>query len=126
MVDPSWEDGAIRLTIRPATGPTLHTHSFRRVDVTSGLGVLSRNMQSTLDLRGDYRSDLREKDEHVVGWLQVRAWEPSAQRVYEAVFPQGFSVVDICAAVVALDSEVEFIRRTLSDANTGALPRLGR
>src|SRR5262249_2501547 len=49
MVDPSWEDGAIRLTIRPATGPTLHTHSFRRVDVTSGLGVLSRNMQSTLD-----------------------------------------------------------------------------
>jgi hypothetical protein len=124
-VDPSWDDQTLRLTIRPATGVPLHTRNFRAAEASSGWTILSRNMQASLDLRGTYRADLRDPDNHVVGWLQVRVWEPSGRRVYEAVFPQGFPPVDMAAAAVALDSEVQWIRRHVTDSFQGSAPRIG-
>jgi hypothetical protein len=125
-VQPSWNDGAIRLAIRPAGGDALRTRSFRTVGATSGLSLLTRNAQSSLDLRGTYRSDLRDAGDRIVGWLQVRVWEPSGRRVYEAVFPQGFPVADAAAAAVALDSELDWIKRYVFDATRGSIGTRGR
>jgi hypothetical protein len=125
-VQPSWNDGAIRLAIRPAGGDALRTRSFRTVAATSGLSLLTRNAQSSLDLRGTYRSDLRDAGDRIVGWLQVRVWEPSGRRVYEAVFPQGFPVADAAAAAVALDSELDWIKRYVFDATRGSIGTRGR
>ena len=127
-VQPSWDDGAVRLAIRPTGGELLRTRSFRSVETTSGLSLLTRNAQTTLDMRGTYRSDLRDADDGVVGWLQVHVWEPSGRHVYEAVFPDGFPTADAAAAALALDSEVAWIRRWVLDANRGtsASPGMGR
>jgi hypothetical protein len=119
-VDPSWDDNAIRLSIRQASGARLRTRTFRAAETTSGLSLLTRNAQTTLDLRGTYRSDLRDGDA-IVGWLQVRVWEPSGRRVYEGVFPQGFPVADAAAAALALDSEIDWIKRYVYDTNRGLL-----
>lgn len=119
-VQPSWDDGAIRLAIRPTGGDLLRTRTFRAAETTSGLSILTRNAQSSLDLRGTYRSDLRDAGDHVVGWLQVRVWEPSGRRVYEAVFPAGFPVADAAAAALALDSEIDWIKRYVLDAIRGS------
>jgi hypothetical protein len=117
---PDWDDGAIRLAIRPGTGDTLRTRTFHRVATTAGLTVLTRNMLSQADMRGTYRSDLRGPVDSVVGWLQVHIWEPSGQRVFEGAFPRGFPVADAAAAALALDSEVDWIRRYAFDLSRGA------
>jgi hypothetical protein len=119
-VDPTWDDGAIRLTIRPGTGDTLRTRTFHRVGTTAGLSVLTRNMISELDMRGTYRSDLRGAGDTVVGWLQVHIWEPSGQRFFEGEFPPDFPVADAAAAALSLDSEVDWIRRYAIDTTRGA------
>jgi hypothetical protein len=119
QVQPSWDDGAIRLTLRSTTGETLRTRSFRAIETTSGLSLLTRNAQTTLDMRGTYRSDLRDASDRVVGWLEVHVWEPSGRHVYEAVFPDGFPTADAAAAALALDSEVVWIRRYVLDVNRG-------
>jgi hypothetical protein len=125
-VDPSWDDGAIRLAIRDATGERLHTRRFRAPEYTAGLSMLTRNAQTSLDLRGTYHSDLLDTRDAVVGWLQVRVWEPSGRRVYEGVFPQGYPVAAAAAAALALDSEIDWIKRYVYDAtrgSTGAIVR---
>jgi hypothetical protein len=125
-VVPTWDDGAIRLAIRPTSGDALHTRTFRRVETSSGLSVLTRNALTSLDLRGTYRSDLRDGADRVVGWLQVRVWEPSGRNVYEGVFPPGFPVADAAAAALALDSEMLWIKRYVFDATQGATGGLER
>src|SRR5262245_57447881 len=125
QVQPSWDDGAIRLTIRSTTGETLRTRTFRAIETTSGLSLLTRNAQTTLDMRGTYRSDLRDASDQVVGWLQVHVWEPSGRHVYEAVFPEGFPTADAAAAALALDSEVAWIRRFVLDVNRGTFSSPG-
>jgi len=125
-VDPSWEDGAIRLVIRDATGERLHTRRFRAPEYTPGLRLLTRAAQTSLDMRGTYRSDLIDAHDAVVGWLQARVWEPSGRRVYEGVFPQGYPVAAAAAAALALDSEIDWIKRFVFDAtrgSTGAITR---
>ena len=118
-VTPSYDEGVIRLTIRSSSGETLKTRSFRRSGGGSGMDVLSRAMQSELDMRGTYRSDLRDRDDRVVGWLQVKLWEPSIRPVYEAVFPQGFPAADASAAAVSLDSEIGWMRRNMPSLTRG-------
>src|SRR5262249_17424168 len=107
------------LTIRSSSGATLKTRSFRQVGTGPGLSLLSRAMQSELDMRGTYRSDLRDHDGTLVGWLQVKIWEPSTRPVYEAVFPQGFPAADAAAAAVSLDSEINWIRRNATGTIRG-------
>ena len=118
--------GRRRLAIRPTTGDALRTRSFRTVETTSGLSLITRNAQTNLDLRGTYRSDLRDAGDHVVGWLQVRVWEPSGRRVYEAVFPPGFPVADATAAALSLDSELDWIRRYVLDTLRGQAGSIAR
>jgi hypothetical protein len=125
-VAPSWDDGAIRLAIRPKSGDPLHTRKFRRVGTSSGLSILTRNALTSLALRGTYRSDLRDDADRVVGWLQVRVWEPSGRNVYEAVFPPRFPLPAAAAAVLALDSELIWIKRYVFDTTQGATGGLER
>jgi hypothetical protein len=125
-VDPSWDDGAIRLVIRQASAERLHTRRFRTPEATSGLRLLTRNAQTSLDLRGTYRSDLLDPRDAVVGWLQVRVWEPSGRRVYEGVFPQGYPVAAAAAAALVLDSEIDWIKRYVYDATRGSAGGLTR
>ncbi len=126
QVEPSWDDGAIRLTIRTANGDRLRTRTFRAAETTSGLSRLTRNVQTDLDMRGTYRSDLRDAGDEIVGWLQVKVWEPSGRRVYEGVFPAGYPVADAVAAALALDAEVDWIKRYAYDATRGSMGQLGR
>lgn len=110
-VAPTWDDGAIRLALQVGTAGRLRTLGFRRVETSAGSTVLTRNVPSTLDLRGTYRGEWRDGAGQPVGWLQLRVWYPSGRRVYEGVFPPGYPVIGAVAAAVALDAEVEWIQR---------------
>jgi hypothetical protein len=118
-VEPSWVDGAIQLLVKVGAD-RLRTRRFRREGVSSGLSLLTRNAQSTLDLRGTYRGEFYDDTDAQVGWLQVRVWEPSGRRVYEGVFPSGFPVLAQAAAAIALDSEIEWILRWVRDLTRGS------
>src|SRR4029434_10710978 len=57
-VAPSWDAGAIHLTLRPVARTPLRLGPFERVDGNSGYGILTRNAQTNLDVQGTYRATL--------------------------------------------------------------------
>src|SRR5216683_4257914 len=64
-VEPAWDDGAIRLTLRPASGAPLRSGLFKRIG-----GILDANNRR-------------------VGWWEVYIAEPFEPRLFEGVVPQG-------------------------------------
>src|SRR5438876_2614912 len=81
-VEPAWDDGAIRLTLRPASGAPLRSGPFQRIG-GSGYSVLSRNAQKPLDVHGPYPADILDADNR-----RVRRWgghiaEPFGPRLLE-------------------------------------------
>ena len=74
-VEPAWDDGAIRLTLRPASGVPLRSGLFERIG-GSGYSVLSRNAQTLLDVHGTYRADILDANNRRVGWWEVHIAEP--------------------------------------------------
>ena len=87
-VEPSWDDGAIRLTLRLATAGPLRSSVFTRIGGGSGYSVLSRNAQTLLDVRGTYRAEILDASNRRVGWFEVHVAEPFEPRLFEVVVPE--------------------------------------
>ena len=109
-VTKSWEDGAVRLALRPSEGPALRSDLLRRMQSTGGPDVLSRNAQTVIDVRGSYEAPVRAANGAAVGWVRVRIgpYQPAA-RIYEASFPTTVPPALAAAVAVALDGEIDWI-----------------
>jgi hypothetical protein len=111
-VEPSWDDQAIRLTLRPVTGPPLVSDVFSRIDTIAGMDEITRLDQTSLDLRGSYQALLRDPSGRAVGFLRVDVspWS-SVMAACEGVLPptvgQGMAV----AAAETLGAEIDWIGR---------------
>jgi len=108
-IEPSWEDNAIRLTLR-SSDDLLRSDLFSRIVTGGGPSVLSRNAQTVLDVRGTYRAPLRDAKGGEVGWLRVRV-TPYAEspRIYDGVLPAQVGPGLAAATAVALGSEIDWI-----------------
>ena len=119
-VEPSWENGAIRLTLRTADGQTFATGFFERVSAGGAPGRLSRVADSILDVRGTYQAVLRDPGGTSVGWLRVQI-DPSGTpgRSYEGTLPNVVTPGLAAAATLALDSEIDWIEDHSLDVHRG-------
>jgi len=117
-VEPTWDDGAIRLTLRPATGGPLRSGLFNRIGGGSGYSVLSRNAQTLLDVHGTYRAEILDADNRRVGWWAVHIAEPFEPRLFEGVVP-GVSPAMEAGVTLALNSEIDWIEDHTLDVYRG-------
>jgi hypothetical protein len=117
-VDPSWDNGAIRFTLRPATGPPLRFGPFERIDGGAGYSVLSRNALTLLDVEGVYRSTVFDTHDQPVGWWEVKIVEPFRPHVFAGVVP-GTSPVAQAGVMLALNSEIDWIENHVLDVWRG-------
>lgn len=110
LVEPTWENNAIRLTIRPADGPPIQSGLFRRTDQGAGTSVLSRLDQDRIDLEGAYQATLRAPDGTSVGsfGLIVGKGQPG-HVMYEGILPRDIDGGLAAATAAALGSEIAFI-----------------
>jgi hypothetical protein len=109
-VVPSWEDGAIRLHIEPAHGPTVLTDVFARTDGGAAPAALSRLARSSAAARGTYRATLRREDGTPVGWLEVRVGvRQSTLATVDGALPPTLDEPMAAATAVALASEIDWI-----------------
>jgi len=118
-VDPTWDAGAIHLTLRPASGPPLRLGPFERIDGDSGFSVLTRNAQTSLDLQGTYRATILDARDQRIGWFQVRNVEPFGARLFQGIMP-GMSPEEQAGLVIALNSEIDWIENRVVDVHRGA------
>ncbi len=116
-VEPAWDNGAIRLTLRPATGGLLRSGLFERIG-GSGYSVLSRNAQTLLDVRGTYRAEILDANDRRVGWWGVHIAEPFEPRLFEGVVP-GVSLAMEAGVTLALNSEIDWIEDHTLDVYRG-------
>lgn len=116
-VEPAWDDGAIRLTLRPASGAPLRSGLFQRIG-GSGYSVLSRNAQTLLDVHGTYRADILDANNRRVGWWEVHIAEPFEPRLFEGVVP-GVSPAMEAGVTLALNSEIDWIEDHTLDVYRG-------
>jgi hypothetical protein len=109
-VEPSWDNQAIRLTLRPASGPPLTTDIFTRVDTGGGMEELTRNAQDSIDLRGSYQAALRDPAGKEVGWLRIHVGPSYAMMATcEGVLPPTVGEGMAIAAAETLDTEISWI-----------------
>ena len=117
-VEPSWDDNAIRLAMRPPDGPSLRTDTFQRTAVGGGPPVLTRNAQTSIDVRGTYRAAVRDASGAEAGWLRVKISPyQESPRIYDGVLPRDFSPGVAAALAVALSSEIDWIESHSIDVN---------
>jgi hypothetical protein len=117
-VEPSWENGAVRLTLRPTQGPSLSTTTFRRVGFGSGLSSLSRTALTTFDARGTFRADVLDAENRPIGWFEIHVDDPVQPRVFQAALPRDLPS-EGAAVAVALNSEVDWIMDRVIDVYRG-------
>jgi len=118
-VEPSWENGAIRLSLRTADGQTFETGFFERVSAGAAPGRLSRVAESILDVT--YQAVLRDPGGTSVGWMRVEV-DPSGTpgRSYEGVLPTVVTLELAAAATLALDTEIDWIEDHSLDVYRGS------
>jgi hypothetical protein len=117
-VAPSWDAGAIHLTLRPAAGTPLRLGPFERIDGNSGYSTLTRNAQTSLDLQGTYRATILDANNQLIGWFQVRNVEPYGARLFQGIIP-GVSLEEQAGLVLALNSEIDWIENQVIDVHRG-------
>jgi hypothetical protein len=134
-VEPRWDDGAVRFTLRAVGGGTFATGRFARTVPTGGPPALSRVTRTVTDLRGTYEAAVRDAAGEDVGRLRLRIGPyGEAPRIVDGVLPPALSPAVATALVVALDGEIDFIASQAtnvyrSDGTSGALEQsfpLGR
>jgi hypothetical protein len=109
-VEPSWDDQAIRLTLRPTNGPPLKTDVFSRTDAAAGMDEITRTANTSLDLRGSYQATLRDPEGRDVGWLRVEVSPRGATMTkVEGVLPPTVGEGMAVAAAETLREEVDWI-----------------
>jgi hypothetical protein len=117
-IDPAWEDGAIRLSVR-AGAAVFRTDLFQRM-TGGGPPALSRIAQTVIEVRGTFRAALRDANGADVGWLRVKVTPyADAARIYDGVVPTEMGPGVTAAIALALDSEVEWIETHTVDVYRG-------
>jgi hypothetical protein len=120
-VEGAWEHGAIRLTLRTADGTVFRTDTLARAVPGGGPGALSRTAQTVLDVRGTYRTTLRDAAGEPAGWLRVQVGPyQRAPRIYDGVLPETIDDGLAGAAVLALRAEITWIEEHALDVYRGA------
>jgi hypothetical protein len=112
-VDASWDERAIRLTLKAESDGTFSTSVFKRTAGGAGPAALGQAADSLLDLRGTYRADVVDSSGAPAGWLRVRfahSWGP--HRVYEGALPAALNGPLAVAAVARLDAELTAVSNT--------------
>jgi hypothetical protein len=110
VVEPSWDDDAIRLALEPVGHPRLQSDVFAREDVGGGMSVLGRMAQLSIDVVGTYRAALRDPAGSPVGWMRVAVGlHQPAPEMYEAVLPPDVDEGLAAASAAALESEIDWI-----------------
>lgn len=117
-IAPTWDDGAVRFTLRPATGAPLRFGPFERIGGGAGYSVLSRNALTLLDVQGTYRSTVFDAHDQPVGWLEVNVVEPFRPHVFAGVVP-GTSPASEAGLMLALNSEIDWIENHALDVWRG-------
>ena len=105
-VDASWDERAIRLTLKPEGDGAFSTSMFKRIE-GGGPAALGQPADSTLNLRGVYRAELVDGTGQSAGWIRVQfthGW--SAHRIYEGMLPAALNGPLAVAAVARLDAEL--------------------
>ena len=117
-VEPSWDDQAIRLTLRPASGPPLTSDIFTRIDAGGGQEELTRSAQDSIDLRGSYQAALRDPSGKEVGWLRIHvaSWAPT-MATCEGLLPPTIGEGMAVAAAETLGTEVDWIGNNVRGAS---------
>jgi hypothetical protein len=116
---PAFEAGAIKLTIRPRGSGALRTDTLARED-GGGSSLLSRNAQTVLDVRGTYRTTVRDEKGTPVGWFRVRIGPyQGAARIYDAQLPADIDDTLPVAVMLALHDEIDWIERHATDVYRG-------
>ena len=113
-IAPTWDNNAVRFTLRPATGAPLRSGPFERIGGGAGYSVLSRNARTLLDVQGIYRATVFDEHDQPVGWLEVNVVEPFRPRVFAGVVP-GTSPATEAGLMLALNSEIEWIENQALD-----------
>lgn len=119
-VNASWDERAIRLTLKPEGDGSFSTSVFKRIEGGASPAALGQPADSTLDLRGIYRAELLDGAGQPAGWMRVQfthGW--SAHRVYEGVLPAALNGPLAVAAVARLDAELTAV------ANQAMNPYIG-
>lgn len=120
-ITPSWEDGAIRLTLQADGGPPFRTDVFARAGPGIGPDRLTRIAQTVLDVRGKYETAVRDAGGVRVGSLRVRVgpYLPSP-RIFDGVLPGSLSPELAVAAAAALNAEIDWIEDHVLNVYRGA------
>jgi len=117
----SWDDGALRLTFTPAGRAPVRSDVFARIDGRRTALVLGPAVETTLDVRGVYRAELRDAQGTPVGWLRVSVSPFDAPpRVYEGSVPSTVGPLMVTAALAHLDREIDWIEAHAADVNLGS------
>jgi hypothetical protein len=120
-VRPDWDHGAIRLSLEPHEGDAFRTDILSRTQAGVGLSTLSRAEQTTLDVRGVYEAQVRDRRGVAVGWLRTRISPyQAAPRIYEAALPTGVPPALAAATAAALDAEIDWIENHSVNVYRGA------
>ena len=77
-VAPSWNDGAIHLTLVPVDGPPLRLGPFESLGGSSGYSVLTRNGQTSLDVQGTHRATIRDHNDRRSAGCKFASSSPTA------------------------------------------------
>ncbi len=108
-VEPSWDDQAIRLTLRPANGPPLTSDVFTRIDGGAGMEELTRtrSTRSTCEEPTRRRCGI-PRDGRRLASHPRRPWSPTyGDR--EGVLPPTIGEGMAVAAAETLGTEVDWI-----------------
>jgi len=117
-IAPTWDNNAVRFTLRPATGAPLRSGPFERIGGGAGYSVLSRNARTLLDVQGTYRATVFDEHDQPVGWLEVDVVEPFRPHLFAGVVP-GTSPATEAGLMLALNSEIEWIENHALDVWRG-------
>jgi hypothetical protein len=119
-IEPSWEDNAVRLTFRSSGDTTYRSDLFQRTEAGTGPQLLTRTAQTVIDVRGTYRTTLRDAKGGDAGWLRVKV-SPYAEspRIYDGVLPTDVGPGLAAATAVALNSEIDWIENHTLDVYRG-------
>jgi len=121
-VVPSWDDNAIRLTLERNERPLLRTDVLARV-AGAGTSHFSRLAVLSVDVRGTYEGDVRDRVGTRIGWLRLRVGASDAHVVCEGVLPPDVDEAMVAATTLALVSEVDWIEDHVRGVSRGPFER---
>jgi len=109
QVDAELDGGAIHFTLQPGPGEVVRTTVFHRLGASQGQ-ALGRSVKNVLEVRGEYRADLKSASGSLIGWLRVRVgkYQPYP-RIYDGVVPSSIDGALVVAAAQLLDEEIDHI-----------------